>query len=375
MRIGIDARTLSYRYSGIPIYVHDTIFCWNSYKTEDEFFLYSNRPFSLDFELSSNWHVCIDEHKLGTIWTQTRIPALIKRDRIDVFWEPMNFLPKKVDGVKYLVTIHDLAVYLYPQFGRFSDAILERLLLKRSCNRANKIIAISESTKADIVKHLRVNEGKISVIYNGGSPYIEKEPSYSIKQRDKILHERGLDPGAFLLFVGTIEPRKNVDTIVNAYELLREHKEYDGKLVIAGKPGWKCSDTLKHINKSKYSKDIVLTGYISEIEKECLYRNASCLVFPSLYEGFGFPIIEAMSVGLPVIAGDIASMPEVGGDAATYIERRNIKNAMVVANAIKERLSESADKKKSLRVNMLRVAAGFKREDSAREIYRLITTS
>lgn len=375
MRIGIDVRTLSYPYSGIPIYVHDIISYWNGYKTDNEFFLYSNRPFSLDFELGPNWHICIDKYRLGTIWTQIRIPTLLKRDRIDVFWEPMNFLPRKVSGIKYLVTIHDLAVYLYPQLGRLSDAILEKLLLKRSCSRADKIIAISKSTKADIVRYLGVNEEMISVIYNGGSPYTGKEPSYSLEQCNRILNDRGLRSGAFLLFVGTIEPRKNVDTIISAYELLREHQEYDGKLVIAGKPGWKCSNTLKHINRSNYSKDIVLTGYISEIEKECLYRNASCLVFPSLYEGFGFPIIEAMSVGLPVITSIVSSMPEVGGDAAKYIERINLKNPNAVANAITEILNKSAGKKEQLRDKMLRTATRFRREDSAREIYRFITTT
>lgn len=375
MRIGIDVRTLSYPYSGIPIYVHDIISYWNGYKTDNEFFLYSNRPFSLDFELGPNWHICIDKYRLGTIWTQIRIPTLLKRDRIDVFWEPMNFLPRKVNGIKYLVTIHDLAVYLYPQLGRLSDAILEKLLLKRSCSRADKIIAISKSTKADIVRYLGANEEMISVIYNGGSPYTGKEPSYSLEQCNRILNDRGLRSGAFLLFVGTIEPRKNVDTIISAYELLREHQEYDGKLVIAGKPGWKCSNTLKHINRSNYSKDIVLTGYISEIEKECLYRNASCLVFPSLYEGFGFPIIEAMSVGLPVITSIVSSMPEVGGDAAKYIERINLKNPNAVANAITEILNKSAGKKEQLRDKMLRTATRFRREDSAREIYRFITTT
>ena len=373
MRIGIDARTLSYPYSGIPIYVHDVISYWNKYEIEDEFFLYSNRPFSLDFELGSNWHVFVDEHKYGGIWTQTRIPYLLQRDKVDAYWEPMNFLPRRVKGVKYFVTIHDMAVYLYPWLGTVTDAILERLLLKRSCHRADRIIAISKSTKQDIVNYLGSEEDKINVIYNGDSPYTGKEPSYNSQDEKAMLDKWELCSGNFLLFVGTIEPRKNIDSIVSAYELLRNQRKYSGKLVIAGRPGWKSHKVLTHIKKSKYRKDIVVTDYISESEKECLYRNAECLLFISLYEGFGFPIVEAMSVGLPVITSSVSSMPEVGGDAATYIEKEKLRNAEAIASAITDTLSESPVLQEKTREKMLKRAAEFKREDSAMELYTLIT--
>ena len=372
MRIGIDARALSYEYTGIPVYVHDVLKYWNEKKKDDEYYLYSNRPLQIDFDLGENWHVVIDEHRFGGIWVQTRLRKLLERDKIEAFWEPMNFLPGRIKGVKYFVTIHDIAVYLFPQYGAYTDAILERLLLKRSSKRADKIIAISKATKNDIVSHLGVPEDKVRVIYNGDSPYKGKEVSYTVLQEQGILGRWKLDKNKFLLFVGTIEPRKNIDTIIRAYECLRDNREYTGKLVIAGKQGWKCTKIIEAIENNKYRDDIVVTGYISEAEKECLYRNAQCLVFPSLYEGFGFPILEAMSVGLPVVTSNVSSMPEVGLDAAFYVEESDLHNEEIIAKVIHDALNISDEERIKLRDKMNRIVNSHSRLDSAENIYQLI---
>ncbi len=372
MRIGIDARALSYEYTGIPVYVHDVLKYWNEKKKDDEYYLYSNRPLQIDFELGENWHVVIDEHRFGGIWVQTRLRKLLERDKIEAFWEPMNFLPGRIKGVKYFVTIHDIAVYLFPQYGAYTDAILERLLLKRSSKRADKIIAISKATKNDIVSHLGVPEDKVRVIYNGDSPYKGKEASYTVLQEQGILGRWKLDKNKFLLFVGTIEPRKNIDAIIRAYECLRDNREYTGKLVIAGKQGWKCTKIIETIENNKYRDDIVVTGYISEAEKECLYRNAQCLVFPSLYEGFGFPILEAMSVGLPVVTSNVSSMPEVGLDAAFYVEESDLHNEEIIAKVIHDALNISDEERIKLRDKMNRIVNSHSRLDSAENTYQLI---
>lgn len=372
MRIGIDARTLSYEHTGIPIFVHDVLQYWSEYKKDDEYYLYSNRDLNVDFELGDNWHIVIDKHRFGGIWVQTRLRRLIKRDKIEAFWEPMNFLPARIKGVSYYVTVHDLAVYLFPKFGAVTDSILERLLLKKSCKRADKIIAISESTKRDIATHLGIQDEKIEVIYNGDSPYKNKAVSYSEDTGKEILSKWNLIKREYLLFVGTIEPRKNVGTIVAAYEQLRDTGEYTGKLVIAGKQGWKCTKIIEAIENNKYRDDIVVTGYISEAEKECLYRNAQCLVFPSLYEGFGFPILEAMSVGLPVVTSNVSSMPEVGLDAAFYVEESDLHNEEIIAKVIHDALNISDEERIKLRDKMNRIVNSHSRLDSAENIYQLI---
>lgn len=372
MRIGIDARTLSYDYTGIPTYVHDVIRVWNEEGTENEYYLYSNREFKLDFKLGSNWHVVIDKHRFGTIWAIMRIPKLLKNDSIEAYWEPMNFLPPRIRGTKYYVTVHDLAVYLFPNLGTFTDALMEKLLLKKSCKRADKIIAISKATKNDIVHNLGIEDNKISVIYNGDSTYTVDNASYTESQGKEILEKWGLSKEKFLLYVGTIEPRKNVGTILAAYEYLRENETFDGKLVIAGKVGWKSGKTLKEISKSKYRHDIVLTGYITETEKECLYRNAACLAFPSLYEGFGFPLVEAMSVGIPVVTSRVSSLPEVGGDIPFYVDAEKVKDGTAVAEKFKEALLLDITEKETLRKNSYNRALQFDRCRTAKDLGKMI---
>ena len=372
MKIGIDARTLSYEHTGIPVYVHDVLQYWNDNKNDDEYYLYSNRPLKTDLVFGDNWHVVIDKHRFGGIWVQTRLRKLLKRDKIEVFWEPMNFLPRKITGIRYYVTIHDLAVYLFPQFGAFTDAILERLLLKKSCRRADKIIAISQSTKNDIATHLGVDNDKIEVIYNGDSPYKNKDASYTKAQEAEILDKWKIKKDEYLLFVGTIEPRKNVDAIVGAYECLRDRHGYNGKLVIAGKKGWKCQKTIDNMAESKYKNDIVVTGFISELEKECFYRNASCLVFPSLYEGFGFPILEAMSVGLSVVTSNVSSMPEIGKDSAFYVEKLDLHNKEIIAKVINDAINISDYKRAELKRKMNMIVQSHSRRESAESIYQLL---
>lgn len=372
MRIGIDVRTLSYEYTGIPIYVHDLIKCWNNECHEEEFFLYSNRSFELDFILNNNFHIIIDKHKFGGIWEQKRMPYLLQRDKINVFWEPMNFLPRKVEGIKYIVTIHDLAVYNNPKLGSFTDGVLERLLLPISCKRADKIIAISESTKNDIKKYLKVQDNKISIIYNGDSPYTGKGPSYTEDKEELILNKWKIVKNNYLLFIGTIEPRKNISTIVKAFEVLKKKNGYIGKLILVGKYGWRSNNLLKQINSSEYKKDIVLTNYVTDEEKECLYRNATCFVFPSLYEGFGFPIVEAMSVGIPIITSKVSSMPEVGGEIVSYVEKNMLTDYYALAERILEILSRSQDDLENYILKCKRRVTLFNRITTARETMKRI---
>ncbi len=372
MKIGIDARTLSYEYTGIPTYVHDVIKVWNEEENENEYYLYSNRNFELDFDLKSNWHVVIDKYKYGGIWAITRIPNLLKRDGIDAYWEPMNFLPRRIKGVKYYVTVHDLAVYLFPQFGTLTDALLERMFLKRSCEKADRIITISESTKEDIKKHLGIDEEKISVIYNGDSCYAFSSPTYTAAEEKEILDKWNLSKNNYLLYVGTIEPRKNVNTLIEAYEYLRENGFFNGKLVMAGKRGWKSSKAMESRYSSKYRMDMAMTGYITDIEKECLYRNAACFAFPSLYEGFGFPLVEAMSVGIPVVTSKVSSLPEVGGDIPFYVEAGRLTDKIAVAEKLREALAIKGEEKELLQKNSYKRASLFNRNNTARDLERII---
>ena len=373
MRIGIDARSLSYEYTGIPTYVHDMIMYWNMKDTDHEFFLYTNRPFDLDFDLRDNWHIVVDEYRYGGIWIQVRLRSLLKRDGIDVFWEPMNFLPVRIPGVRYVNIINDLSAYKNHRYGTVTDNILERLFLMPSCRRADTIVAISEFTKSDIVKELGVDPDRVRVIYIGDSPYNGRDESYSQKERDNIFSARNITGRDFLLYVGTIEPRKNIITIVKAFETLKVKGNFTGKLVLAGKRGWKSEGIFEVIESSPFREDIVVTGFVSATEKECLYREAACLVFPSFEEGFGLPIVEAMSVGCPVVTAAVSSMPEVGGDVALYLEREHLTDPTALADRITEVLSLDEQERRVLADKARERALKFNRKESSEQLFDVLT--
>lgn len=318
MNIGIDVKSLSKRYTGIAVYVYDLIKYFNELDTVDEFFLYSHKPFELDFELNKNFHKRIYKGITGSIGVMFQLSKRLKDDNIDLFWGPEHCLVWGRRRFKQVVTIHDLAVLRNPNVGTRYNAFLQRFMTVPSCRNADKIIAISQSTAKDVVRTSGVCENKIQVIYNGDSPYMGKERAYTAEEREKIENKFSIKKGHFFLFVGSIEPRKNIETIVDAYSIYRMSGEF--KLVLAGGLGWRYKKIINKIQESPYKSDIILTGYCSSEEKEFLYRNTASLVFPSLWEGFGFPIVEAMSVGVPVITARVSSLPEVGGDCAFYIE-------------------------------------------------------
>lgn len=318
MNIGIDVKTLAKPYTGIAIYVHDILMYFNKLNHEDEFYLYSNRDFELDFQLNGNFHKVIYKSITGSFGVMFQLSRLLKRDKIDVFWGTEHCLVLGRHPFKQIVTIHDLAVLRNPKVGTRYNAYLQRIMTIPACKRADKIIAISEATKEDIISLSHVPPSKIKVIYNGDSPYTGKQPSYSSTFAHNVFVDYGIVSNEYFLFVGSIEPRKNISTIVKAYNQYR-NSGGTKKLVLAGGLGWRYKAILRDIENSPFSRDIVQTGYCTPELKEFLYRNANALLFPSLWEGFGFPIVEAMSVGTPVITANISSMPEIAGKAALYI--------------------------------------------------------
>ena len=190
---------------------------------------------------------------------------------------------------------------------------------KREVQKADKIIAVSESTKSDLINLYKINPDKIEVIYSG----VGKQFS-QIKNNQKkiklILRKYNL-PHEFILYFGTIEPRKNLIGLIKAFEVL---KDKNCKLVIAGTKGWLYKDILKTAKESKKRKDIIFTGFIEESDKPYLYNLSKIFVYPSFFEGFGFPPLEAMACGIPTIVSSNSSLPEVVGNAALMINPMNI---------------------------------------------------
>ena len=315
-RIGIDVSLLKIKLAGMGIYVKELIELFAQIDHENEYFLFTNADLQCNLKLTSNFKIIKWTIKPHIVWLQLGIPLMMKIYKIQIFWQPDHILPViKMCNNNY-VTVHDLSAYKFHGIAMKRVELVYKLFLKDSCLNADKVIAISNYTKNDIRETFKIPEEKIKVIYNGDSPYKRKN---RLKQDDvkKCLDKYNINKSYFM-FVGTINPRKNIVTLIKAFELFRENKSGDAKLVLVGAYGWNAENVIEAIENSKFKNDIIKTGYVSEKEKEVLYRNSKVFVFPSILEGFGLPVLETMSIGVPVISSNVSSMPEVGGDAIFY---------------------------------------------------------
>lgn len=262
--------------------------------------------------------------KFGTIWLYFKLPKIIYKDQIDVFWGTQHCLPKRnkyTKKVKYLLTIHDIALEKFKNIGSYYNTIIQKIFLRKSCKNADRIIADSKATKADLINILNIADDKIEVVYLGINEKKDVEITQEIE--NEIINKYNLEKSKFIFFLSTIEPRKNLDIAIKAFELYKENAKDNLKFIISGGVGWKCKKTLQLIENSEYKEGIIRTGYISKEEKEYFFKNCEAFVYPSLYEGFGLPILEAMQYGALVITSNVSSMPEVGGDAAIYLKNTN----------------------------------------------------
>lgn len=246
------------------------------------------------------------------IWHMVPVSYSMMFPRADLSIFFNYIVPPKVSG-KVITTIHDLTYLRYPE--TMDKRNLKRIEtdIKRSIDRSDHILVVSEFTKWEVVSMLGVEASHISVVHNAPS-ITDKLLEYSCL-REKYGIEK-----PYLLYVGTIEPRKNIVRMIRAFEALKEQENIPHQLVLAGGMGWNTEEIKRTIEHSVWREDLVLTGYISGEEKNTLYANAAVFLFPSLYEGFGIPPLEAMHFGCPVICANTASLPEVVGNAAELVD-------------------------------------------------------
>ncbi len=263
---------------------------------------------------SWRYHVLRPRH----FWLHFALPLHLSRvyPEHEVFFSPAHYTPP-LTGIPLVVTIHDLAFEYFPEQFLPRDLYKLRKWTALSVRRAHCVIAVSENTKRDIIKYYQVPADKITVIHNG---YDRERFQARAKLNPSFLKAYNLTPLNYILHVGTIQPRKNIISLVRAFESLKASGAYRGKLVLAGRTGWLSEDTLASIRSSPFGRDIVLTGYVPVDKQSSLYHGASILVLPSLYEGFGIPALEAMACGTPVAASNNSSLPEVVGRGGEYFD-------------------------------------------------------
>lgn len=254
------------------------------------------------------------------------VTAFISREKLDVFHSPSSSLPRFYKGLS-IVTLHDLTIFKKPEYFPESQYKAAKEAVPRYLKQVKKVITPSESTKRDLIKLFKANKDKIEVIPHGvDERFFKKE---SPKKINKIRKKLGISQD-YILYLSILSPRKNILRIVRAFEKLKKEKRgqqnvfKNYQLVLAGKQLLKFKNTLKKIEESEFKKDIILPGYIDPEDIGPLYKGAKVFLFPSLYEGFGLPILEAMAEGIPVITSNVSSMPEVADEAALLVNPNKV---------------------------------------------------
>jgi glycosyltransferase involved in cell wall biosynthesis len=256
-------------------------------------------------------------------WEQLTLPSLIRHKHIDVLHSPVNvlpaWLPRDCAGV---VTLHDLAFLRFPDVLTRSKRFYHRMFTVRSIRRATMVVAVSDSTKQDAVELVGVPAERVHTVYTCIDTRFSNVPNEEdvLSFREK----QGL-PGGYLLYLGTLEPRKNITTLVEAYAQLRKTHAIGEKLVLAGGKGWLYDAIFERVQQLDLASEVVFVGFVADAEQALWYRAASAFVYPSLYEGFGMPVVEAVVCGVPVVTSNVSSLPEAGAGVALCIDPLNVE--------------------------------------------------
>lgn len=361
MKIAIDANEANVGSRvGTGEYTFQLLTRFYSHTSSHDFHLYlRSAPLSDLPAKQPGWHY--HQLKPAKAWTRFALPLYLATHRPhDVFWNPAHYLPP-LTRCKSVVTIHDLAYEFYPDLFLADDLYKLKAWTRRSVKMASRVIAVSASTKHDLINLYDVPENKISVVHNG---FDNKVFNTTARVSHDYLKSHNLSPNSYILFVGTLQPRKNIIKLIQAFHLLKE-AGYQGKLVIAGRLGWLAQDTLDAIRLSPHHDSILMTGYIDQDTKVALYRGAEVFVLPSLYEGFGVPVIEAMACGCAVAASDNSSLPEVVGEAGLLFDA---KDPVDIAGKIQAILRD----KQSWQKKSLKQAAKFSWDQAAAQTLKII---
>jgi glycosyltransferase involved in cell wall biosynthesis len=354
MKIGIDGSPILKEKTGVGNYVYNLIKWLGNIDSVNEYSIFLN-----SFKGSFNANIKYQNFKIkrfripGKIlmlsWGYLKFPPIdLLTGKFDIFHSTNFIIPPKKEG-KIIITIHDLYFMKYPENTELFGGRYFKRFLPSNINKVDKIIAVSRSTKRDIINILGVNEDKIEVIYEGVDNIFKP-----INDRVKVLKikDRYSLPDKFILFVGSIEPRKNILSLIKSFSLIRSKIEH--KLVVVGSKGWGYKNIFDAIDSLNLRKSVMFTGYVPEYDLPYIYNASDLFVFPSFYEGFGLPVLEAMACGIPVIASNRSSIPEIIGDSGIVIDPDNIhelKDAMLNLlnnDELKKRLIDKGIKRASM---------------------------
>ena len=372
MRIAFDATSIPLQMAGAGVYTANLIRALAAVDRENEYVLFARTDAFDDLERSSPSfrivRVGARSRPLRLAWEQFVLPAQLRASGIDVLHSPHHTTPTVALGSKRVVTFHDLTFFILPERYPRSRLIYFRSASWAAAKVATMLICPSEAVKDDIVRILHTRPEKVRPIAEAAAPAFRR-----IDDSDAIrgLRDRYGLPDKFILSVGSLEPGKNRTAILTAFAALRK-RGAEHRLVVTGQRAWKFGDDFQLAEELGLAEDVVFTGYVQPEEMPLLYNAADLFVFPSLYEGFGLPVLEAMACGVPVVTSNVSSLPEVAGDAALLVDPRD---EAALAESMERLLRD-----RKLHAEMARRgrerAAGFSWERAAREtidVYREAT--
>jgi len=365
MRIGVDLSAIQSTKSGVDWYTHRVIQEMLDLLAPDEqICLFSNRETGFESEAAVRPNVSVfrSSFTYQEPWRQFVLPLLLRQHRIDVCFFT-NFVLSVAASCPMVLTIHDLSFRLFPRTHSLRNVIWARSLVPVSTRRSSHIIAVSNNTKLDLVRVMNVPSNKVTVVHEGAPD--EFNPKPTADDEEAMAHYGLIKP--YVLFVGTLEPRKNLNFLIRSFDQVAKTRP-DVHLVLSGRRGWMAQAIFDELERRDLLGRVHITGYVRERYLPALYRQASAFVYPSLYEGFGLPPLEAMSSGTPVIVSRSSSLPEVVGDAGLYV---NPLDTAELAKAMESILSDP-ELAASLREKGLHRATQFSWKKAAQQTLEIL---
>jgi len=364
MLIGIDAsRSVAQERTGTENYSLNLIRHLLALQSDHRYRLYFNRPPTYNLQpVTCNLRII----PFPRLWTHLRLSWEMARRPPDLLFVPAHVLPI-VHPRRSVVTVHDLGYLYYPQAHRLLDRIYLDLSTRYNARAAAHLIADSSATQRDLIERYGVEPDKITVVYPGYDdtafqPVSDEEAIEAVKTRYDIA-------GDYILFVGTLQPRKNLIRLTEAFSNLQPPTS-NLQLVIAGKKGWLYEKAFRRVKELGLEGSVLFPGYVAAGDLPALLSGARLFVFPSLYEGFGLPVLEALACGTPVVCSNASSLPEVAGDAALLVDPLDVGG---LAAALARVLGDE-----ELRAELIQrgfeQAKGFSWERCARETLNVLTS-
>lgn len=375
MRIGIDIRSLSEgKLTGVEVYTTKLLQSLFEIDKKNEYILFYNSrkpaPKVIKAFVAPNIRLKAFSYPNKLLNFSFKFLKRPKIDELvgglDVLFSPNILFFAVSEKCKTVVTFHDLSFEAHKEFFTRWQRLWHFLVNPRHyARKADAVIAVSESTKRDLVGIYNLPEEKVFAIHSG----VDMNNFDDVDNGDieKAKEKYGID-SEYLLYFGTIEPRKNVETIIEAFDIFKSKTGAQHKLVIAGVKGWLYGRVFRKAERSKFKNDIIFTGFVSDEDKDPLFKGACLFVYPSFYEGFGFPPLEAMSMKVPVVTSNVSSLPEVVGNAAIMVDPYNVQD---VVDAIGRGIMDEDLRKQLIKRGLERIDR-FTWERAARETLNVL---